>query len=92
MSRRVLSGVKCNFCTSECYKIEGDTGLYCYGCRERKDLDGYGHKDDLAGGLRLGEKPSDLTPEALAKRKEARDAAVARRAKPESPGGAVPDR
>lgn len=78
MSRRALSDRKCNFCSTVLYKIEGDTGLYCYSCRERKTAEGYGHKDELARGLRLGEKPGDVPPEELAKRIEASNAALGR--------------
>jgi hypothetical protein len=63
MSRRWRSGVRCNFCQQELWRIVGAPAgqdLYCYGCREPKDPEGTGHKDELAQGLRLGELPADI--------------------------------
>lgn len=55
MSKRRECSVWCNFCGQKLYEVEGvadtPTHLFCYGCRERKDSSGWGHKSDLRDGV-----------------------------------------
>lgn len=84
--RRYLASTPCHFCGQRLYRIGPDGPLYCYGCREQKDELGTGHKDDLAQGLLLGERPSDVTLDVRRTRlKELADAKAAKLLPPLDP-------
>jgi len=63
MSRRIPTTLTCHFCGGFMHQIT-DGPLYCYGCREPKNAAGFGRKDDISGGLILGELPSE-TPQGV---------------------------